>query len=97
MKLSNEKRREIYRREGFRCAVCDSTRGMSIHHYISRARGGSNHEHNLVCLCNNCHMTIHGLKVAEMKYLNVTTEDIEQAVVEYLSDEYPMIWNPYNK
>lgn len=33
-------RRAVYRRDGFRCALCDSNRGLQIHHVIHRSQGG---------------------------------------------------------
>lgn len=59
--ISNAQRKEIYRREGFRCALCDSARYIQIHHIIPRSQGGGNHPHNLIALCSDCHALAHGL------------------------------------
>lgn len=59
--ISNQVRRGIYRREGYRCALCDSTKYLQIHHIIKRSQGGSNHPHNLICLCADCHALAHGM------------------------------------
>lgn len=93
-KLTNEQRKAIYRRDGFACALCDSTKYMSIHHFIPRCRGGSNHPHNLITLCTYCHSHVHGTPLYDT---DMTPEDIEQAIVEYLADMYAPDWNPYNK
>lgn len=58
--ISNEVRRGIYRRDGFRCALCDSTDGLQIHHVVPRGVGGSNSPMNLICLCWRCHNAAHG-------------------------------------
>ena len=49
-KLTNAQRKAIYRRDGFRCALCDSTKYIQIHHVIPRGAGGTNHPHNLITL-----------------------------------------------
>lgn len=59
--ISNAQRKEIYRREGYRCALCDSARYIQIHHIIPRSQGGGNHPHNLIALCSDCHALAHGL------------------------------------
>lgn len=60
-KLSNQQRKAIYRREGWRCALCDSTKYLQIHHIIKRSQGGTGHPHNLICLCSDCHALAHGM------------------------------------
>lgn len=95
-KLTNQERKAIYRRDGFRCALCDSTKYIQIHHYISRGAGGTNHPHNLITLCSDCHAAAHGIFLQD--WTDVTQEHIDQAIVEYLSDLYAeqgKIWNPY--
>ena len=93
--LTNAERKAIYRRDGYRCALCDSTKYIQIHHYISKGAGGTNHPHNLITLCADCHALAHGMNVTDWK---VSREDVEQAMVEYLSDLYAEeghVWNPY--
>lgn len=93
--LTNTERKAIYRRDGFRCALCDSTKYIQIHHYIHRSVGGTNHPHNLITLCADCHAAAHGTILNDWA---ATQEQMEQAIVEYLSDLYAEqghIWNPY--
>jgi hypothetical protein len=95
-KLSNAERKRIYRRDGYRCALCDSTRGIQLHHVISRAQGGPNTAMNLITLCWRCHAIAHGTVLPECP--NVTPEDIELGSVQYLADRYAedgIIWNPW--
>ena len=94
-KLTNEERKKIYRRDGYRCALCDSTKYLQIHHVIHRRIGGSNNEHNLITLCSDCHAMAHGTNLNG--WVDVTQETIEQAIVEYLADLYAPDWNPYRK
>lgn len=95
MKLTNEQRKAIYRRDGYRCALCDSTQYLQIHHYIHRGKGGSNSPHNLICLCHCCHAQAHGINMLDMR--DISVEDMEQYIVEYLSDMYAGEWNPYRR
>lgn len=94
-KLTNAERKAIYRRDGYTCALCGSTKYLQIHHYIHRGQGGSNSPHNLITLCADCHALAHGTNLRDWQ--DVTQDDIEQAIVEYLSDYYAGEWNPYRK
>lgn len=106
--ISNEVRRGIYKRDGFRCALCDSTEGLQIHHVIPRGVGGSSSPMNLICLCWRCHNAAHGSMCCdipkdttpeELRRLHATImADMEQACVEYVSDLYAEkgeIWSPW--
>ena len=92
--LTKKQRLEIYRRDGYRCALCDSTKYIQIHHYIPRGRGGGNHPHNLITLCADCHALVHGM---DLRGWGATKEDVEQAIVEYLADYYAPDWSPWKK
>ena len=91
--LTNSERKSIYRRDGWRCALCDSTDGIQLHHYIHRGEGGSDAPQNVITLCWRCHAVAHGVKL----YEDVTDYDIDQACVEYLADMYGPGWNPWEK
>lgn len=90
--ISNARRKAIYRRDGYRCALCDSTRYLQIHHYVPRGHGGSDFPENLVTLCSTCHGHVHGVVPDGSTF---TPEDIDQAICEYLSDYYAGDWYPY--
>ena len=49
--IPNSVRKAIYKRDGYRCALCDSNRGLQIHHVMKRSQGGSDSPHNLITLC----------------------------------------------
>lgn len=88
-------RKIVYARDGYRCALCDSTKGLQIHHYISRSDGGSNHPHNLICLCWKCHAVAHGTKIPDYPD-HIDAAYIQQACVEYLADLYCINnWYPF--
>ena len=48
-------REAVYARDGGRCIICGSRRGLPNAHYISRAQGGLGIERNIVTLCPDCH------------------------------------------
>ena len=91
-KLTNAKRKAIYRRDGFQCAICGTHRYLQIHHYIPRGKGGSSSPHNLITLCSECHAMAHGINL--IGYPDLSQEDMIQYIVEYLADMYAPYWNP---
>lgn len=58
--IDNKTRKAVYRRDGYRCALCDSTDGLQIHHVKPRGKGGADHPMNLITLCWRCHAAAHG-------------------------------------
>ena len=85
-------RKTVYRRDGYACALCDSTKYIQIHHCVKRSRGGTNSVENLITLCADCHALAHGMNLND---LEITPEEVEQAIVEYLADYYAPDWNPW--
>ena len=97
--ITNALRKSVYRRDHFRCVLCDSTDGLQIHHAIPRGEGGSNSPQNLVSLCWRCHGVIHGGYEWHIGD-RITSEEAAQLCVEYLADYYPddrHVWNPWEK
>ena len=96
-KLTNETRESIYRRDGYRCALCDSTKFLQIHHVVPRGKGGpAANAMNLICLCSDCHALAHGTNLRD--WVDVDQETIQQAIIEYLADYYAgegYLWNPW--
>ena len=98
--IDKDTRKAVYRRDGFRCALCDSDRGLQVHHVIPRSHGGPDTKANLFTLCWRCHAAAHMTKLPE--YPDYVDGDfIEQAIVEYLSDYYAevldQVWNPWEE
>lgn len=91
--IPNTTRKEVYRRDGYRCALCDSTDGIQIHHVIPRGWGGSDFPENLITLCWRCHALVHGKKVLDA--VDLTPDNVDQACVEYVSDYYAGDWYPF--
>lgn len=90
--IPNDVRRFVYARDGYRCALCDSSRHLQIHHCVPRGQGGTNSVQNLICLCSYCHSHAHGHPLYDT---DMTKEDMEQLIVEYLADYYAPAWNPW--
>ena len=89
--IPNSVRKEVYRRDHYRCAICDSAQYIQIHHAVPRSQGGNDTLHNLITLCGVCHGVAHGVPLNDLGYLNKS--DMEQRCIEYLSDEYgPDYW-----
>lgn len=95
-------RKQIYRRDGWACALCGRADGLQIHHVVPRGKGGSDEESNLIALCPQCHQLAHGERPIYLGYdylraQGYTPEYMEQLMVEYLSDHYAetfRVWTP---
>lgn len=83
--ISKETRERVYQRDSYDgwacCTYCGKSRGIEVHHFIERSRGGKGIEENLVCLCKQCHTKIHQ-----------GDTDLQNFVRDYLSDHYEG-WN----
>ena len=90
--ISKKKRKAVYARDGYRCALCDGSTGLQIHHAIPRGQGGSDSLHNLITLCAKCHAEVHGVIPYDME---ITPEELGQYCIEYLADMYAPNWNPW--
>ena len=97
--ISNQLRKAVYRRDHYRCVLCDSSDGIQIHHVIPRGEGGASTMQNLVTLCWRDHAFIH-----EGKRWSIgddwTSLDAAQMCLEYLADMYTddrHFWNPWEK
>ncbi len=96
--VSKETRKAVYRRDHYRCALCDSEQGLQVHHVVSRGQGGTNFQQNLITLCWRCHAVAHGTRLPE--YDMMQPAEVCQACVEYVADLYTdlgFIWNPWEE
>ena len=92
--LTNAARKAIYKRDLYACALCDSTRGLQVHHVMPRSQGGSNSPHNLITLCWRCHAVAHGTRLPECPDW-MDAAEVHQACIEYLADMYAPGWYPW--
>ena len=91
--LTNATRKAVYRRDGFRCALCDSPRSLQIHHVMHRSQGGSNDPMNLITLCWKCHAVAHGTILPE--YGRMLPIEVNEACIQYVADMYAPDWWPW--
>lgn len=92
--IPNALRKRVYRRDCFRCVLCDCDRTIQIHHCVPRGQGGTDSIQNLVTLCAYCHAHVHG---HPLYATDVTPLEMEHMIVEYLADFYAPRWNPWGK
>ena len=95
--ITHATRKAVYRRDHYRCALCDSTDGLQIHHVVTRGQGGTDFPHNLITLCWRCHAVAHGTQMPDYP---MDTAELCQACVEYVADYYAdegKLWNPWEK
>jgi 5-methylcytosine-specific restriction endonuclease McrA len=52
-------RRQVLRRDRWRCQGCGSTSNLEIHHQQFRSHGGLDVLDNLITLCRSCHEVTH--------------------------------------
>ena len=52
-------RRQVLRRDGWKCQCCGSRSNLEIHHKEFRSQGGNDSEENLITLCGACHSLLH--------------------------------------
>jgi 5-methylcytosine-specific restriction endonuclease McrA len=54
-------RRQVLRRDGWRCQSCGTMSNLEVHHKEFRSHAGDDSEDNLITLCAPCHHEIHQL------------------------------------
>jgi 5-methylcytosine-specific restriction endonuclease McrA len=52
--------REVLQRDGWRCQSCGSLKNLQVHRREFRSQSGDDSEQNLITLCRDCHLTLHG-------------------------------------
>ena len=87
-------RKAVYRRDHYRCVLCNSPKHIQIHHAVPRGKGGSlSDPMNLVTLCQHCHMLAHGQAPRDEYW--ASPAEIAQECVVYLADLYAPNWWPW--
>ena len=54
-------RRDVLRRDGYRCAKCGRNTRLTLHHVVLMRDGGSGRLDNLTTLCEPCHQREHAV------------------------------------
>ena len=52
-------RKQILRRDGWRCQSCGSRQNLQVHHKQLRSQQGPDNDLNLIALCAECHEAQH--------------------------------------
>ena len=52
-------RKQVLRRDGWRCQCCGSSSNLEVHHKEFRGHSGDDSEENLITLCAGCHSLAH--------------------------------------
>lgn len=89
-------RNMIYKRDGYSCQYCGSTRNLTIDHIIPRSRGGDGSWGNLVCCCGKCNV-FKGNKFlyeTNMKLKNIPKVPLNKVTLE-LSITKVVEWKQY--
>ena len=58
-KVYEQLRKEVLRRDGWRCQSCGAMSNLEVHHKAFRSQSGEDSERNLITLCSGCHAGIH--------------------------------------
>jgi len=59
IKLCDQLRKQVLRRDGWRCQVCGSRQNLQVHHKQFRSHLGDDDDSNLITLCAGCHEAQH--------------------------------------
>jgi 5-methylcytosine-specific restriction endonuclease McrA len=59
-----ELRKQVLRRDGWRCQLCGSMSNLEVHHKEFRSLSGDDTEHNLITLCRACHCLVHEVRIS---------------------------------
>jgi 5-methylcytosine-specific restriction endonuclease McrA len=52
-------RKQVLRRDGWRCQICGSRQNLQVHHKQLRSQQGPDNDSNLITLCVDCHEGLH--------------------------------------
>ena len=52
-------RKQVLRRDGWRCQICGSRQNLQVHHKQLRSQQGDDDDSNLITLCALCHEAQH--------------------------------------
>lgn len=56
--ISKAKRARIYKRDGYKCLHCGSSRNLTLDHIVPISKHGGSNEENLQTLCRRCNCTV---------------------------------------
>lgn len=71
-RLPGQIRDKVRERDGIRCRFCGKNSEIQIHHIQYRSQGGSDAPWNLISLCADHHLMVHGDKKRWQRVLQMT-------------------------
>ena len=79
MALNPALARQVYERDGWKCAHCNERGSLHPHHLIYRSQGGPDELWNLITLCAQCHRAHHD-GFLKIEYYLIKADPIELGV-----------------
>jgi 5-methylcytosine-specific restriction endonuclease McrA len=90
-------RGNIFRRDGYACLYCGSTKSLTIDHVIPRSQGGRDTWENLVTCCQRCN-TFKGNRTPDQAGLTMRHKPYRPSFIMFLADFSRKVddaWRPY--
>jgi hypothetical protein len=88
-------RQRIFKRDGFRCAYCDTSKNLTIDHIMPKSRGGGNTWMNLITCCKNCNR-IKDNKTPEEAGMRLIRKPFEPSIFsEVINPNISEIWEDF--
>jgi CRISPR/Cas system Type II protein with McrA/HNH and RuvC-like nuclease domain len=88
-------RSRIYKRDGFECVYCGSSKNLTLDHVIPRSRGGTNEWTNLVTSCFKCNSK-KGDKTPEEAKMKLKHQPFAPTLVSENAKVHTL-WNDFKK
>lgn len=89
-------RTNIYKRDGFRCVYCGSSRHLTVDHVVPKSQGGKDVWENLVTACQRCNIK-KGNRTPEQAGMRLRVKPYRPTYISFLLDDnwIEESWRPY--
>ncbi|AHM63083.1 HNH endonuclease [Flammeovirgaceae bacterium 311] len=90
-------RQNVFRRDGFQCQYCGSSKDLTLDHVVPRSRNGKSNWTNLVTACKRCN-TRKGNYTPEMAGMKLRRQPEKPSYLHFLRDHSGLMmaeWIPY--
>jgi len=89
-------RANIYKRDGFHCVYCGSSRHLTVDHVIPKSQGGEDVWENLVTACQRCNIK-KGNRTPEQAGMQLRKKPYRPTYIDFLlhNDTIEESWRPY--
>ena len=91
-------RGNIFKRDGYRCAYCDSNqqkKELTLDHVVPQSKGGKNEWTNLITSCKKCNNNKGDMDVKEFTDRNINPKKPHYLTMLRGSGNTPEEWDPY--